>query len=528
MTIDEVIKNFNTTPFLFIGSGLSRRYLNLPDWKSLLQHFAKVISDDEFAYSYYRNAVGTEEPIMGYLPKIAALIQKDFDEKWFSDSTIRTVSGDKLEIIKNGVSPFKVEVANYIESFFSPCEKYNNEIAQLKKLSEKNIAGVITTNYDTFIEDNFSGYKTYVGQEELIFSAISGIAEIYKIHGSVSMPESIVINELDYIKFSQKSSYLAAKLMTIFMEYPIIFLGYSISDANILNIIRAIANCLNDEQIKALENRFVFVEYDVNRQAPYVSSHSIMIDDSPLTMRKIALSDFMPLFSAMEKKKSKIPAKLLRKFQQDFYDYTITGKPAGRLRVAYIDDDRVHDEDLVLAIGRRSDFGLRGLSGIDGKEWYRNIILGDLDSEYTPDELLEYAFPKLSKIYSGKLPVNKYLSMCSDVNKFPSALEVAQKYTFEALISSSLKNTRKSLKYASVMEIWENEQRSDSIERATRLIAALPEEKINIDELEYVLLEIFRNDKDILTNAKQSLEKTNIRRLISVFDYLKWGKRRNS
>lgn len=67
--------------------------------------------------------------------------------------------------------------------------------------------------------------KIYVGQSQLIFSAIQGIAEIYKIHGSVEVPESIVINEEDYVEFERKSTYLAAKLMTIFMEYPIIFMG---------------------------------------------------------------------------------------------------------------------------------------------------------------------------------------------------------------------------------------------------------------------------------------------------------------
>lgn len=53
--IDEVVQRFNATPILFVGSGLSRRYLNLPDWKGLLEHFAKVISNDDFAYSAYEN-----------------------------------------------------------------------------------------------------------------------------------------------------------------------------------------------------------------------------------------------------------------------------------------------------------------------------------------------------------------------------------------------------------------------------------------------------------------------------------------
>ena len=115
---------------------------------------------------------------------------------------------------------------------------------RFSEISRHHISGIITTNYDSFLEDNCDGYKTYVGQNELIFSAIQGIAEIYKIHGSIENPETIVINEEDYDEFQNKAAYLTSKLLTIFMEYPIVFLGYSISDANILRILHEIVNCL--------------------------------------------------------------------------------------------------------------------------------------------------------------------------------------------------------------------------------------------------------------------------------------------
>lgn len=58
------------------------------------------------------------------------------------------------------------------------------------------------------------------------------------------------------------------------------------------------------------------------------------------------------------------------------------------------------------------------------------------------------------------------------------------------IISNTIKRNRRCLgQYASVSQIWNQEK--SSLERATRLISHLPEDKINVDELEIVLQEIF-------------------------------------
>ena len=105
---------------------------------------------------------------------------------------------------------------------------------------------------------------------------MQGIAEIYKIHGSVQSPGSIVINKNDYQFFRDKGKYLAAKLMTIFMEYPIIFIGYSISDSDVQMILGNIVECLPKDKISALQNRFVFVDYQKDFNDCEVSAHSVL------------------------------------------------------------------------------------------------------------------------------------------------------------------------------------------------------------------------------------------------------------
>lgn len=76
---------------------------------------------------------------------------------------------------------------------------------------------------------------------------------LYKIQNPLSLTKRIIRN------FMTKGKYLAAKLMTIFMEYPIIFIGYSISDSDIQAILSDVVECLPLDKIETLQKRFVLL-----------------------------------------------------------------------------------------------------------------------------------------------------------------------------------------------------------------------------------------------------------------------------
>ena len=90
MTIQDIVSHFNTIPFLFVGSGITRRYYNLPDWKGLLTEFSARVNSDRFAYRAYESKAQQLGSPQGVLPKIATLIQQDFDAKWYNTPTMRT------------------------------------------------------------------------------------------------------------------------------------------------------------------------------------------------------------------------------------------------------------------------------------------------------------------------------------------------------------------------------------------------------------------------------------------------------
>lgn len=520
MTLQEVVARFNTTPFLFAGSGITRRYYGLPDWVGLLTHFAEKVKKDPFAYRFYENKASEAEHASEKLPLVASYIEKDFNNAWFNnEEEIRSDSEKVHNAVSAGVSPFKAEISEYITSLSTVDPIYVEEVEKLRNIAKNNLSGVITTNYDCFYEDVFEGYKTFVGQDELVFSQLQGIAEIYKIHGSVQTPESIVINKVDYQKFHDKGKYLAAKLMTIFMEYPIIFMGYSISDSDIQAILSDVVECLPLDKIEMLQKRFVFVEYKPNYIRSEIASHSMVIHGKLLEMTKITLSDFGLLYDALSVKKAALPVKLLRRFQDELYTFALTQQPGPTMQVASLEDGRIDENMLALTIGLAST-GVYGLArAVNSEQWYRNIILHD--SIYSCEQLLEFVYPELAKQNSWKLPVWYYISK-STIKSELAEEKAAYSYS-EIVTESTIKRNCSAIGGRTAWELWTAEK--GNLMKAVRLLGCLPEEKIDINKYQSILEEIFTENNNIL-NSLDSPNRSNLHRMIRIYDFLKYGQKK--
>ena len=279
-TIEQLIESLDTIPFLFVGSGLSRRYYNLPDWIGLLKVMADKLKQDSFAFRSYEDRASFENSPYGINPKIASLIEEDFNKEWFRNPEIRSLDGAYTEKVENGCSPFKAELSYYLKQKSVLCPELKDEVTLLNNIAKKSIAGIITTNYDLFFETYLSQYTIYIGQQALLFSQLQGIAEVYKIHGSLNDPQSIVINEKDYKEFKEKREYLAAKLYTDTIKYK---RGYGISYKSLLN-----KDTLNDLIAKAdaLDSK-KYTEESWNKFTPALAGAKEVANTNGVSQKKI-------------------------------------------------------------------------------------------------------------------------------------------------------------------------------------------------------------------------------------------------
>ena len=518
--ISTLLNNCDSNPILFIGSGFSRRYLNLPNWEDLLLEISNRVNDSELAFRKYISIAKNEVPEENKLQRVATLIEKDLIKKWYTDSKFENIINNYMDSINNNVSPLKIEISDFIKRN----SNFNNinlteEIEIFKRISEKNIAGIITTNYDTLLENLVKDYKVFIGQEELIFSNLQGIGEIYKIHGCCTKPESIIIDEKDYKKFEEKSKYLAAKILTLFMEHPVIFIGYSLSDNNIQNILKDISTCLSPENLKKLKDCLIFIEWNPsNEDIDEISPTNIYFDDNKyLEMTKVKISDFKILFNAILKIENKIPISILKRLQDSVYNLVLTSKANETLNVANCDFENIDNlEDLkfVLGLGLKNDFSKTGYQGISAKDLYLDIIFDN--GNFEPNFIISNTLPGLISSNANNLPIYKYLK--SSDCEFPEKLNKLLKNNFDDLLSNTVKKDR--IKYSNQIsgKTVNDIINSHKEEKSLYKLALMEENNINVDDLQNFLKEYYTNHKDVFSSKYAS----DFRRLIRIYDWLKY------
>lgn len=400
------LRAFPTAPYLFVGAGLSRRYLSLPGWEGLLN---AMCDEHNINFGYLRSSAA------GDLPKLATLIAQELQKKWWTelryDESRIKFSGDAI----NNESAFKIETAIFVSKngFLTNDEGLLEELDALKKIV---VDGIITTNWDGLLEHLFPSYVVYVGQEGLIFSNVQGIGEIYKIHGTAKLPGSLVVTEKDYAAYHGKNPYLASKLITFFVENPVVFLGYSLTDKNILKIIHSILDCLEGDQISKLADRLVFVQWDENCKVERMERTILSHEGRSLPVFQITTGSMLQVYQALGAIKRKIPAKILRMLKKQVYELVHNTKSSSKIFVQDINEDTdVSDIEYAIGVGLQDKLGDRGYDAIHREDIVEDVLFEN--QSYRASAIVNKTLPELLK-RSEFVPVFRYVSLARKESGF--------------------------------------------------------------------------------------------------------------
>jgi len=142
----------------------------------------------------------------------------------------------------------------------------------------------------------------------------------------------------DYENFNSKNAYLAAKLLSIFLENPVIFIGYSITDTNITDLLGLIADMMeSQEQLERLAKNLIFVTRP-DDEKDQLESVLMTVGSKKLYFTHIRTHDYSKIYKALQHSERKIPVHLLRALKEQIYNIVKTTEDADR-RIAVKDFD---------------------------------------------------------------------------------------------------------------------------------------------------------------------------------------------
>lgn len=442
--LEQRILSFQQLPYLFVGTGFSMRYSHAPSWNRLLFNIWKILHPDRKERDFDKLKQKIERDIMAQQPDLnrdeqkyyvnpilATEIEKEFNTHYYSeDGFDENIFSDTENdaIIANHHNPFKYFVAKQTSRMeIDETLPTYNEISFLTGNQNK-FAGIITTNYDELLETIFKDFSVLVGQDSLLVANSLNIFEIFKIHGCCSKPDSIVITETDYNNFEKKLKYLSAKLLTIFVEHPIIFIGYGLGDVNILNLFSEIAECLTEEQLEKIKDNFIFIspafggEESFNKNTLTWGRHSIIVNE-------FILENYGEMYQAFSRIQSSMPIKLARKLQDMVCNFVCSTKVQNNILFGEINSPDIDDEKVAIYFGKADMVTQIGFSYFNIDEILEDVLYDNKPYLINP-QLINKTFKNIrSSAGSTLLPIYKYIKALGySQNDIPDNYNIIDSY----------------------------------------------------------------------------------------------------
>ena len=129
--------------------------------------------------------------------------------------------------------------------FVPTCTDDHNLLAKIPHFRR-----IFTTNYDTLLEDSYAKNDVCVVRNDADCAYMNKPFTVVKVHGDFTDPYSVVITSDDYKQFftANKNPIMWDWVKTEFATKNILFIGYSLEDNNILDIIQKVSDAQGNNQ----------------------------------------------------------------------------------------------------------------------------------------------------------------------------------------------------------------------------------------------------------------------------------------
>lgn len=524
MDISEFIFKFKTHPVLFVGAGISKRYCERAfSWDDLLKTIASALSGAErFYFELHNQSMDSNGRCS--LPKLASRLSAAIDEKL--QFSLRASREDLSDIEKNINDEFFNSAASgqkasrlkiWVKILLSPLEVRAEKEDEITLFQEacKNVASIVTTNYDTFIEEKLK-FSPLIGNDILLSNPYQSV---YKIHGCLTNPSSIILTDEDYKQFDNRYELIQAQLISLFIHNPIIFMGYGIQDENIQKLLSRIFSYVTPESElgKRVADNFLCVQFEegsenteVVRETLHIQQVGTQID---ISLNVLKTDDFTSLYSALATLQLPVEAIHLKRVEHAFHQIKLGGEIAVKL---VGDLENVDNRELVLAIGPRDRIAV-------------SLVYQAAEAIINYFEITE-EFKSGMVIIPGSVRQNMYFPAKGLVHVFPEMQKATDLVRDQSTI---LEKEYENIVSKGIPDYWNSELKSiDDIFKANHIYAsykrqvifyAVRNDKIELSDLRSYLQRELVRMRDGGSGEMKNTEKTEIRKLLCLYDEKKYS-----
>ncbi len=502
----NIILGKKRLPSLFIGSGFSKRYIeNYPNWIELLDNIAEIIGlNSAIIHSMKANLLSQGYTEGQANQKIGSYLKTEFENNL--KENIKLFNNDELSFSKKeNISLFKILLAKMFKSETLNLKKesyLNTELTIFKELVEK-VKCIFTTNYDVFIEYLAGDKITPIIHESDYFYSSFTSAELYKIHGSILAPSTLVFTEEDYINFDQRRL-TVAKLLTVVAESPIIFIGYSLEDENIRKLLDDLVKCLTIKQIDDLKNNLILIDFKKCNKDFEVGTMVIPFGIKTLSITTVKTDNYTLVYRLLNKFAPYATPQEIRKYKSllknliDGNDKKITTV----LECVSSFENRESDE-VAVALG----------SEIESPNKYpaKNIIIDVLKREnrYTPDQIYQWTLTHFNPTHWIPLFYYKFTKEQNDSEKI-KCFKSKKRKDFKAMNFDKVLVTKTN----AVAQIEKELKKSlKPLDKCLLLMYNYLELRLTKDEFRNLLIKLYEEDNKILNE-------TAFKKAVTLIDYL--------